>query len=558
MTMLEAIELIKANKAGEVSAEQLAGLRAILEKTPSLYSMLGGRPAVDAFIQSAETAIKSGGGVAIAVDPNTRQAPASQIASGPPPLPFWAAWSRRRLIEVGIFAALIVLFGVGFVVVLLSMLGDGEASKVAAQKQATEQATGNSGDASKIARTPTAGDASPSGEHTLIEEPPDIWHGWKFTKAGTARAEKSPDWDLENPSKPRTIYRLLSAGGGLSFDRQQQIPQDTGSMRINCVQSVAAPAGTIELFIDGKPSGKTNVPAPGTSEPILLPLTLTPGQQATMKVVYTPGGPDEAVEWRGLTLSDERVEVLGPSGELDATRPSLRLWLRTDRGIKDGAGRSPLDAGFDGQVKTWEDQSTHKFHFTQSVSVAPKFEPTNPMLSGKPGVAFGNGAYLSHGGHSLYDTPASTTFIVFTVQGLARKQYVRLTTVAETSPPSIGWRTGAHHDRRGRYGHDVTFVGATTPMVSKMIPMESRALIAAARVKERNSFIEINGCKRVFVEATEVPSGDNFILGGSSAAPGFYCGTIAELIIYNRGLSAVEVRQVGKYLQARYGIAGDY
>ncbi|MCE9552979.1 MAG: hypothetical protein K8T91_06325 [Planctomycetes bacterium] len=558
MTMLEAIELIKSKQAGEVSAEQLAGLRAILEKTPSLYSMLGGRPAVDAFIQTAEAALKSGGGVAVAVEPNTRSAGGPQVSSGPPPLPFWAAWSRRRLIEVGIFAALIVVFGVGFVVVLLSMLGSGNPSKNAAKKQATEQVTENQGDTTAKAQ-PDAGGAPPSHkDQTLVEEPSDIWHGWKFTKVGAARADKSAGWDLENPSKPRPIYRLLSAGGGLSFDRQQTIPANTGSMRIECVQTVVAPAGTIELIIDGKPSGKTNVPAPGTSEPILLPLTLTPGQQATLKIVYTPGGPDETVEWRGLRLSDERVEVLAPSGELDAARPSLRLWLRADRGIKDAAGRGPLDAGFDGQVKTWEDQASHKFHFIQSTGAAPKFEPTNPMLSGKSGVLFGGGAYLTHSGHSLYDTPASTTFIVFTVQGLARKQRERTSAVAESSPPSFGWRTGAHHDRRGRYGHDVTFVGPTSSMVSKIVPMGSYALIAAARVNDRDSFIEINGRNRMFVEATGMPSGDNFILGGSSATPGSYGGTIAELIIYNRGLSAVEVRQVGKYLQARFGIAGDY
>ena len=62
----------------------------------------------------------------------------------------------------------------------------------------------------------------------------------------------------------------------------------------------------------------------------------------------------------------------------------------------------------------------------------------------------------------------------------------------------------------------------------------------------------------MFVEVAGAPSGDVFILGGSHAAPGSYGGTIGEVIIFNRGLSAVELRQVGKYLQARYGIAGDY
>lgn len=558
MTMLEAIDLIKSKKAGEVSADQLADLRAILEKTPSLYSMLGGRPAVDAFIQSADTALKANGGVAVAVDPHARGATSTQVSSGPPPLPYWAAWSRRRVIEVGIFAALIVAFGVGFVVVLLSMLGGGDSSYDAAKKSATHQTTENPHTTATKSQTHAGVVAASQDEQALVEEPPDIWHGWKFTTASGARANKSPGWNLDNPSQPRPIDWLLSAGGGLSFERQQPIPANTGSMRIECAQSVAAPAGTIELIIDGKSCGKTKVPAPDTTEPMLLPLSLTTGQQATIKVVYTPGGPDEAVQWRGLSLCDERVEVLGPSGELDATRPSLRLWLRADRGIKDAAGRAPLETGFEGQIKTWEDQSSHKFHFIHAAGAAPKFEPANPTLSGKAGVLFGSGAYLSHGGHRLYDTPASTTFIVFTVQGLARKQRERLTTVAETSPPSFGWRTGAHHDRRGRYGHDVTFIGPPSPLVSKIVPMGSYSLIGVARISDRSSFIEINGRNRMFVETTGVPSGDNFILGGSNAAPGSYGGTIGEIIIYNRSLSAVEVRQVGKYLQARFGIAGDY
>jgi hypothetical protein len=259
-----------------------------------------------------------------------------------------------------------------------------------------------------------------------------------------------------------------------------------------------------------------------------------------------------------MRLSDERVEALAATGEPDATQSNLRLWLRADRGIKDAAGRGPLEPAFDGKVATWEDQSSHHFHFATGGAEGPKYMPSEPLFANQPGVITG-GAYLKHVGNRIYDTPESTSFIVFTVRGLARKEYSRQAAIAETSPPTLGWHTGAYHDRRGRYDHEVTFVGCKPiPMVSKRLPMGTFGLIAAASVAGRRSFIEINGRGRSVFDSSAEPSGDTLILGGGHASPGSYGGVIAEVILYNRRLSDVEIRQLGRYLQMRYGIAGDY
>lgn len=44
----------------------------------------------------------------------------------------------------------------------------------------------------------------------------------------------------------------------------------------------------------------------------------------------------------------------------------------------------------------------------------------------------------------------------------------------------------------------------------------------------------------------------------SSSDPYHYIGTISELIVYNRTLTAGEVQSVGYYLQTKYGVPGDY
>ena len=545
MTTLEAIELVRSTPVGEVSAEQLTTLRALLEKTPSLYAVLSGRPAVESFIQKAEAAIKSASTVAVIVAPEVRSTGAATLEPQPTTPPFWASWSRRRMVEMGVFGVLLIAFGVTLVAILLSMSGGGRSPSMAKTAAAAEGSSDNS--AAQDAALSAAGTDAGGG-----------WQDWTITPAAGARIEKTRGWDLSNPALPRPTFWLQTAAGGVTFERVQIVPEGTGSIRINCLQMAASPVGSIELFVDGQSSGTAKVPAPGAAEPLLLPLAMTAGKQIALKVVYTPGAPGEQVEWRSLALSKERVEAVGPTGEPDATRPSLTLWLRADRGVKDAAGRGPVDAGFDGQVRTWEDQSQRRYHLNSEGGAAPKYTAAEPLLAGKPGLAF-SGAFLRHNNQPLYETPSSTTVAVFTVQGLARKQRGSSAVIFETSAPGFGWHTGAYHDRRGRYGHDVTFVGPKpSAMTSKIVPMGTYALIAAARVNDRESYVEVNGRDRMFVEATGGTSGDTLTLGGSPASPGSYGGTIAEVLVFNRALSGVELRQVGKYLQGRYGIGGNY
>jgi len=556
VTTLEAIELVKSTPASGVSADQLAALKDLLGRTPSVYAVLGGRSHVHAYLREAETAIQSGVAVAVEALPEKPVVDEVRQPPGPPPLPWNVRWTRRRLVELGVFAALFIAAGGGIFALLLSM-----------NDPAPPPSPGSASRQNPVDHEPTARSAATverGGENSSAtgtaegSEPADVWQGWQLTKMPATRAEKRHDWDLTEPAKPRPIRRLVTSGGKVTFERRQIVPENTSSLWIDCKQTAAAPLGTIEVSIDGQALGKASVPAGSVAEPMLIPARLAAGSNVVIQVVYSPGGESEEVQWRSMRLSDERVEALAATGEPDATQPSLRLWLRADRGIKDGAGHGPLDPAFAGHVATWEDQASHKFHFVRGDVTGPKYMPAEPLFANKPGVVMG-GAFLKHAGKRIYDTPISTSFLVFTVQGLRRKEYGRYAAIAETSVPTLGWHTGAYHDRRGRYDHEVTFVGCKPiPMVSKRLPMGTFGLIAAASVAGPRSFIEINGRGRSIFDSSAEPSGDTFILGGGHASPGAYGGAIAELIIYNRRLSDVEIRQIGRYLQTRYGIAGDY
>src|SRR5262249_47163664 len=159
-----------------------------------------------------------------------------------------------------------------------------------------------------------------------------------------------------------------------------------------------------------------------------------------------------------------------------------------------------------------------------------------------PGVNL-TGGYLRRTGDRIFDADKSTSLCVFTVAGLARKQHNRSDFVLGTSAPIVGWRTNAMHDRRGRYGHEFVF-DAPTPMASKLMPMGSYGLIAAAKVSQQSSFVEVNGRARMYVESAASRGGDTMTIGGSHDAPGSYNGSIAELLIYDRALSNVELRQL--------------
>jgi hypothetical protein len=60
LTLLAAFDLLRNKKPAELTADEVAGLRARLQASPTLFATVGGVEAVERFLAEAEAALPSG------------------------------------------------------------------------------------------------------------------------------------------------------------------------------------------------------------------------------------------------------------------------------------------------------------------------------------------------------------------------------------------------------------------------------------------------------------------------------------------------------------------
>ena len=574
MTLLEAIQLVQTRPAGEVTAEQLSLLRMVLAQHPALAAAVGGQERLSTYLAEAETAVAARPAESEAPPPE----PALTHEQAPPP----RAKSRRTL-ELSIYGALIALAGAFFYWQLVPLIhpADSQSESAAAAKQPTAspgQTPPPAAATQKPVAVTSAKSRPPIESAAPAESPPEEatanneWRGWQITLEAGARTEFQSVWDLTDPGKPEPVKLLTTHGGPVRLTLEIDIPNDAKMLALDCRQMIGTPEnpqaaapvrapGTIKLLVDGKQTATSPVPAPDYPGSLMLSLDGAQGRRAKLTLEYVPADPLERVIWRNFSFSKAPSDVLLASGEPEPRNKHLRLWLRSDSGVRDAAGRGPTEPGFDAAVQSWEDRSTGGRHLTSDTGDAsrrPAFVPTQPLVGGRPVVAFdASNDFLRYSVGGVYAGGPSTTLAVFHLSHYhSTKDRRRFCVVFDTQPSAAS--LGANNRAGVKNGHTVMF----GPLgVSSSGQLHGQFVIATALCNGASSFFDVNGGLRSAGAMENVRGEANFVMGLPAAVPqgfGGYPTQIAELLVYDRALTDVECRQLGQYLSRRYSIPGGY
>ena len=572
MTLLDAIQLVRSRPAAEVSADELALLHRVVRDQPALATAVGGRQHLNEYLAEAEAAV--------AARPDQDAPPAepafSTVLSADKP----ASRRSRRTIELGVYAALIVVVAGLLTWQFFPFTHQAADPQIAAAKVEAHAQVDSVVEAKPMLAL-RAGEARPLANRTVRKneptakesEPSDSeWRGWKVIAEKGGRTEFQPVWDLTDASKPVPVKLLITHSGLVRLTRDIDIPPDAKMLAVDCRQMLGTPddpmaatpprtPGTIQLLVDGLQTAVSPAPAADYPGSLMLALGGAHGRRASLTIEYQPTDPQERVIWRNFGFSKAPSDVLLASGEPEARNKHLRLWLRADSGIRDAAGRGPHEPLFDGLVQSWEDRSIGGRHLTSDTGDAtrrPAYAPSVPQIGGQPAVTYdAANDYLRYSVGGVYVGGPSTTLAVFYLTHMhSTRDKRRYCVVFDTLPSGVA--LSINNGARVKNRHTVMF----GPLgVSLGGEFDGRFVIALAQSNDAGSFLDINGGLRTPGSMPHVRSETSVVIGVPSAVPpsfGGYPGQIAELLVYDRALTDVECRQVGQYLSRRYNIPGGY
>ncbi len=225
------------------------------------------------------------------------------------------------------------------------------------------------------------------------------------------------------------------------------------------------------------------------------------------------------------------------------------LWLRSDLGIP--SGTLPGASATFASGKTWGDQGPHGNNAT-SVGAVPYGQAT---ANGIPGLGLsGSTSYFSGSGANW--GPTHTLFVVGTYSGNTGLCCAFAATQANTADTAFSQLTLATStDPVGRMSITGTNLDQSSGAAAPTIP----TIYSTAGSQAYGVDLAVNGVS--YGPTTGLTPGvpDSFLVlaqavsGGNAVSP--MQGTVYEVILYNRVLSAAERIIVTRYLGGRYGIA---
>lgn len=319
------------------------------------------------------------------------------------------------------------------------------------------------------------------------------------------------------------------------------------------VVTVTGPEGSaVQCAVNGEPvtaSGNTATftvaPPPGAEN-----------QSFSAEIVATCSKPGYA-----LSPVSSAAVVIDPAAAMisEVVKDKIRLWLRADAGVSTAASGG-LEV-----VHQWGDLSGYGHHLAQALPVAsPRKQPTLVLneggLNGRPAVRFENTSaakthlFANHAG--LNSTKASVFAVLkrsantLTSESVIAEKYdvtgakgysLRMTNSAVTTPfkfmATSGQSTYTVPALSGG-GPDTSlkFVGGTQDPTHRKLFIQGDAIDADAA-------------------ATQITSAVSAFYLGSNLTPALHLDAdVAELWMFNSGLSQEEVDQLSSYVHQRYGL----
>ena len=224
----------------------------------------------------------------------------------------------------------------------------------------------------------------------------------------------------------------------------------------------------------------------------------------------------------------------------------LRLWLAADRitGLADGD-----------PVTTWADRSGQGNHATQSTTAAKPLFKTG-IAGGRPVVRFdGVDDYLTVANEPTFDLSTFPIFVVGKASNdggtfLGKVTFAGLVTDNDRRKIQV---------RRASSTQFVLYSGSDSAnKASGTVTWTSFNVLTAVFRGATDYTLALNGAASDFATPTlDAATFNNAsaIIGAATSGAEFLTGDIAEIVVYNRALSATERKAVEFYLGSRYGVA---
>jgi hypothetical protein len=228
------------------------------------------------------------------------------------------------------------------------------------------------------------------------------------------------------------------------------------------------------------------------------------------------------------------------------TRDGLVLWLDAD-----DAASVTRDAA--GRVGRWADKSECGHHARQDESAAqPQYVPE--ALGGKPVLRFGGSAFLNLGQPAALDFRRGQPFTIAVVYKVRGKD----------SGTFISKGGGTANERAYQFYVAPGRSGAITYGVMRESPRASETNVAVETCDGSQADLFVNGTPSLSFKAGNASSDVDVLIGArrqdTDNTGTFYPlkGDLAEILVYDRALSAQELRQLGDYLKTKYSLEATY
>ncbi len=225
-----------------------------------------------------------------------------------------------------------------------------------------------------------------------------------------------------------------------------------------------------------------------------------------------------------------------------------KVWLMADKGVvTDDLGR----------VSIWRDQSGSGNDVIQSVSAAmPRLK--SGMIYGKSAVYFDGDNYMSVAGKTVFthsNSAGFAAFIVFRMEEAGTSQGIFSLVRDDNIKPFI-----LHNLNKSlRFSFLVTPLDADNYYVNSDYGLQKFRIVSCLYTPGTLDMInfKVDGTvKNVMSRSITSTSSTTMFIGKSpvNSSPPYINGYIAEIVMYDRGLTDAEVKQVECYLWHKYNI----
>ena len=346
MTLLAAFDLLRNKKPAELTAEEVASLRARLQASPpALFAAVGGTAAVERFLAEAEEALA----VAAAQAVSDRQEAAKAAAAAPR-----VRGSFRRRIELVFYLVAVVAAASGLYVFLragnpLTALRGGPLEPATLNKKEkagetkslpTVQPTQAS--AEKQARSEAVDEKPP----IVTPDDPNVWLGWRMVRGQGGSAEQKDEWDRSDPSNPVPSKALRVSGAPLHLTQSVTIGAENKWLMVFALPVAASvPGGQIVVAVDGKQIAKASIGAGETDWPLYIPLTDSHQAKRQLEIVFTPGTPQQKIVFWNARLVESQTKKPLPESPLIVPLRSEDAVVRAQGATAAGQVVDPLALG---------------------------------------------------------------------------------------------------------------------------------------------------------------------------------------------------------------------